>query len=458
MDLGDLKNIHFVGIGGIGMSGLAEIAAAGGMRVSGCDMKASSVTRHLEAKGIPVEIGHDPAHASRADLVVISSAVRRDNAEVKAALDHGVPVMRRAEFLGELTARMNTVAVAGTHGKTSTSAMTAFILAEAKLDPTIVVGGMLHDLKSNARLGKGEVLVVEADEYDRSFLAFHPTIAVVTNIEEDHLDIYENLDDIRQAFAEFASRVPEAGVVIGCADEPEVSSLLASSGRRTISYGTNEGAELRAVDLAFDQRGSSFAIERSGVRLGTVTLRLPGAHYVRNSLAAIAVALELGVAIETITAALATFRGVERRFQLLGTFRGAVVVDDYAHHPTEIRATVAAARGSYPSRRVVALFQPHLYSRTRDFAEEFAAALATADEAWVAPIYPAREAPIEGVSSRTIVDAAREAGATNVGAIDGTLAAITDALRERLGEGDLFLTMGAGDVHLVGEALAGVAA
>jgi UDP-N-acetylmuramate--alanine ligase len=458
MDLGDLKNIHFVGIGGIGMSGLAEIASAEGMRVSGCDLKASAVTRRLASKGIPVSTGHDPSHAARADLVVISSAVRRDNPEVREALDLGVPVLRRAEFLGELTARRKTVAVAGTHGKTSTSAMTAFILSEAKLDPTIVVGGMLHDLKSNARLGTGEVLVVEADEYDRSFLAFHPTIAVVTNIEEDHLDIYEDLEDICQAFAEFASRVPEAGVVIGCVDEPAVAALLEASGRRWVGYGTGEGAELRAVDLTFDERGSSFAIERSGERLGRVTLRLPGVHYVRNSLAAVAVALELGVAIDTITAALATFRGVERRFQVLGSFRGALVVDDYAHHPTEIRATVAAARGSYPARRIVALFQPHLYSRTRDFAAEFAAALATADEAWVAPIYPAREAPIEGVSAMTIVDAARAAGDSRVAAVEGSLVEIAEHFRARLGERDLFLTMGAGDVHEVAEALAEVAA
>jgi UDP-N-acetylmuramate--alanine ligase len=458
MDLGDLKNIHFVGIGGIGMSGLAEIALAEGMHVSGCDLKASSVTRRLVEKGVPISIGHDPAHAAGSDLVVISSAVRRDNPEVLEALDRGVPVMRRAEFLGELTSRRKTVAIAGTHGKTSTSAMTAFVLSEARLDPTIIVGGMLHDIQSNARLGKSDVLVVEADEYDRSFLAFHPTIAVVTNIEEDHLDIYEDLEDIRQAFATFASRVPESGVVIGCVDEPDVALLLSSAGRRTIGYGTGSAAELRAVELAFDEKGSSFAIERGGEQLGSVTLRLPGVHYVRNALAAVAVALELGVAIETITAALATFRGVERRFQILGTFHGALVVDDYAHHPTEIRATVEAARGSYPSRRVVALFQPHLYSRTRDFAVDFAAALATADEAWVAPIYPAREAPIEGISAMTIVDAALASGATNVGAVEGNSAAIADRFRSRLERGDLFLTMGAGDVHEVGEALVEVAA
>ncbi len=458
MDLGDLKNIHFVGIGGIGMSGLAEIAAADGIRVSGCDLKASAVTRRLEAKGIPVSIGHAAEHALDAELIVVSSAIRRENPEVQRALELGTPVMRRAEFLGELTARRKTVAVAGTHGKTSTSAMTAFVISEAKLDPTIVVGGMLHDIDSNARLGRGEVLVVEADEYDRSFLAFHPTIAVVTNIEEDHLDIYEDLDDIRQAFASFAARVPESGVVIGCVDEPEVATLLAGSGRRIISYGTGESAELRAVGLTFDERGSSFALERRGDRIGDVTMRLPGVHYVRNALAAIAVALELGIPIETITAALATFRGVERRFQILGTFRGAVVVDDYAHHPTEIRATVAAAKGSYPTRRIVALFQPHLYSRTRDFAVDFASALSMADEAWVASIYPARETPIEGVSAMTIVDAARQAGAANVEAIAGTNAEIAASFRGRLGEGDLFLTMGAGDVHEVGETLAEVAA
>ncbi len=467
MNLGEHKRIHFVGIGGIGMSGLAEIAAAEGLAVSGCDLKASVATARLTSHGIDVAVGHDPAHVDRASLIVISSAVKRDNPEVVRAGVAGVPVMRRAEFLGEITGRKKTVAIAGTHGKTTTTAMASFILREAGLDPTIVVGGMMHDLRTNAVLGKGEVLVVEADEYDRSFLAFHPTIAVVTNIESDHLDIYRDLDDIRGAFRDFARLVPEAGVLIGCSDEPEVEALLAQSGKRTVRYGIGDGATLRATNLRFAEGTSTYELwscaHSVGARhavpppadatsLGTVTLQLPGEHYVRNSLAAIAAALELGVPMAEIAAALAKFRGVERRFQRLGEHRGSIVIDDYAHHPTEIRATLAAARGSFPGRRVVALFQPHLYSRTRDFAREFAEALAEADEAWVAPIYPAREKPIPGIDASTIADAA---GGGNVRAIEGTNVEIAARLARELAPGSVFVSMGAGDVHEVAEILAG---
>jgi UDP-N-acetylmuramate--alanine ligase len=452
MNLGEQKRIHFVGIGGIGMSGLAEIAAAEGLAVSGCDMKASATTARLVSHGIDVAIGHDPAHVERASLIVISSAVKRDNPEVARATEAGVPVMRRAEFLGEITARKKTVAIAGTHGKTTTTAMASFILREAGLDPTIVVGGMMHDLRNNAVLGKGDVLVVEADEYDRSFLAFHPTIAVVTNIEADHLDIYRDLDDIRGAFRGFVALVPDAGVLIGCVDEPEVAALLAQSGKRTVAYGTGAAASLRATNLRFDNGASTYELTSGGELFGTVTLQLPGEHYVRNSLAAIAAALELGVPMSEIASALAKFRGVERRFQRLGDHNGSIVIDDYAHHPTEIRATLAAARGSFPGRRVVALFQPHLYSRTRDFALEFAEALAEADEAWVAPIYPAREKPIAGVDSSTIANAA---GNGRVRAIDGTNAEIAGKLGRGLAPGSVFVTMGAGDVHEVAELLAG---
>lgn len=452
MNLGEQKRIHFVGIGGIGMSGLAEIAKAEGLAVSGCDMKSSSTTARLVEHGIDVAIGHDPSHVASASLIVISSAVKRDNPEVARATEADVPVMRRAEFLGEITARKKTVAIAGTHGKTTTTAMASFILREAGLDPTIVVGGMMHDLRTNAVLGKGDVLVVEADEYDRSFLAFHPTIAVVTNIEADHLDIYRDLDDIRGAFRDFATLVPDAGVLIGCVDEPEVASLLASSGKRTVRYGTSEEATLRARALRFDDGASTYELVSGGAALGTVTLQLPGEHYVRNSLAAIAAALELGVPMAEIAAALAKFRGVERRFERLGEYNGSIVIDDYAHHPTEIRATLAAARGSFPGRRVVALFQPHLYSRTRDFAQEFADALAEADEAWVAPIYPAREKPLPGIDASTI---ANRSANGRVRAIDGTNAEIAGTLGRGLAPGSLFVTMGAGDVHEVAEILAG---
>ncbi|MGK2859416.1 MAG: UDP-N-acetylmuramate--L-alanine ligase [Thermoanaerobaculia bacterium] len=450
--MGEHKSIHFVGIGGIGMSGLAEIAAAEGLAVSGCDMKASATTARLVSRGIDVAVGHDPAHVDRASLIVISSAVKRDNPEVVKAGDAGVPVMRRAEFLGAITARKKTVAIAGTHGKTTTTAMASYILTKAGLEPTIVVGGMMHDLQTNAVLGKGDVLVVEADEYDRSFLAFHPTIAVVTNIEADHLDIYRDLDDIRGAFRQFARLVPEAGVLIGCSDEPEVEALLAQSGKRAVRYGIGDGATLRATNLRFSEGTSTYELESGSTSLGTVTLKLPGEHYVRNSLAAIAAALELGVPMAEIAAALATFSGVERRFERLGEHRGSIVIDDYAHHPTEIRATLAAARGSFPGRRIVALFQPHLYSRTRDFAREFAEALAEADEAWVAPIYPAREQPIEGVDASTIANAA---GGGNVRAMEGTNAEIAARFGRELAPGSVFVSMGAGDIHEVAEILAG---
>ncbi len=453
MNFGHIKNIHFVGIGGIGMSGIAEILAGVGFGVSGCDAAASTTTRRLEAAGIHVTVGHSPSHPAGADLVVISSAVRKDHPELEEARRLRIPVIRRAEMLGEITRLKRGVAVAGTHGKTTTSAMIACVLAEAALDPTLIVGGVLRDFATNARLGSGEWLVVEADEYDRSFLTLHPEIAVVTNIEADHLDIYSGIDDIRATFADFASRVPFYGTVIGCTDDAHVLALMDTLQKREIRYGLGESAELRAIDLSFEERGSRFAVLRSGKAIGRIALQVPGEHNVRNALAAVAVALELDLPFETIAKALGGFTGVERRFQLLGTFRGALVIDDYAHHPTEVRATLEAARRGYGSRRIVALFQPHLYSRTRDFQEEFAEALSIADVAFVAPIYPAREQPIAGVTAALITDAAARRGFANVHGLEGDLAAVGAAVRSALERNDLFVTMGAGDVHEVGERL-----
>lgn len=458
MNFGHIKNIHFVGIGGIGMSGLAEILASCGFSVSGCDAQASQTTRRLIAAGIPVAIGHDPGHPAGADLVVISSAIRKDHPELEEARRLRIPVIRRAEMLGEVTRLKRGVGVAGTHGKTTTSAMIATVLAEAGLDPTLIVGGVLRNYATNARLGAGEWLVVEADEYDRSFLTLHPEIAVVTNIEADHLDIYSGIDEIRATFAEFAARVPFYGTVVACADDANVVALLDSIEKRQIRYGLGPDAELRATDVSFEGRTSRFTVVRSGERIGEITLQVPGEHNVRNALAAVAVALELDLPFETIATGLERFTGVERRFQLLGTFRGALVIDDYAHHPTEVRATLEAARRGYGGRRIVALFQPHLYSRTRDFQMEFAEALSTADLAFVAPIYPAREKPIEGVTSALITDAAARRGFANVRPLDGNLQAVADAVRSELRENDLFVTMGAGNVHEVAERLAGEAA
>ena len=457
MNFGHIKNIHFVGIGGIGMSGIAEILSNYDLAISGCDAKASPVTDRLRKLGIRVEIGHDPAHVEGVDLIVVSSAIKGTNVEAVAAREARVPVIRRAEMLGEITRLKSGIAIAGTHGKTTTSAMTALVLAEAGLDPTLIVGGVLRNFASNAKLGHGEYLVVEADEYDRSFLSLHPTISVITNIEADHLDCYRDLDDIRSTFAAFARLVPFYGAVIGCSDDPDVAALLEALPKRSVRYGLGESAELRATNLEFSGNSATFEVTRNGERLGSVSLATPGAHNVRNALAAIGVALEVGIEFETAAAALAQFTGVERRFQLLGEFDGTLVVDDYAHHPTEVRATLEAARRSYPERRIVALFQPHLFSRTRDFAEDFAAALELADLGFVTPIYPAREEPIEGVTSHLITDAAQLRGASHVTPIDQELSGVLEHVRGVLRKGDLFVTMGAGDVNRVGESLAGVA-
>lgn len=444
MNFGDIKTIHFVGIGGIGMSGLAEVLAHSGVSVSGCDLKRSATTDLLASRGVDVVIGHDPSHVEGKDLVVITSAVKGEHAEVDAARVRGVRIMKRAELLGAIVNDKRSIGVAGTHGKTTTSAMIAMVLEEAGLDPTILIGGMVRNLKTNAKTGVGEYLVVEADEYDRTFHRLHPEVAVVTNIEADHLEYYGSFEAIIEAFRIFAGGVKHGGVVIGCADDEHVARLLRHAEGRVISYGLDEGVHVRATNLEFGAGGVTFEVP--GV--GFFKLFVPGEHNVRNALAAIAVGRELGVDAHVIASALAKFLGVDRRFQILGDYLGALVVDDYAHHPTEIRATLDAARRGYPGRRVVALFQPHLYSRTRDFAREFAEALAIADVPIVSPIYAAREKAVEGVSSRLIADSAR-----GIEFLDRSNSQIVNEMRRRLRPDDIFITMGAGDVHEVAEEL-----
>lgn len=439
------------------MSGIAEILSNYDLSISGCDMRASETTNTLTKRGIEIFIGHDASHAEKADLMVISSAVKPDHPELMRARERHVPVIRRAEMLGELMRLKRGIAIAGTHGKTTTSAMTAMVLSEGGLDPTLIIGGVLRDLASSSRLGKSDYLVVEADEYDRSFLTLHPTCAVVTNIEADHLDCYKDLTDIRNAFAAFVRKVPFYGVVIGCVDDPLVVSLLDSSSKRSVRYGLSDVAELRATNITFEGGSSSFDVELEGKLLGRLSLAVPGEHNIRNSLAAIGVALELDVPFEAAVTALGQFGGVERRFQVLGEFNGALVVDDYAHHPTEIRATLEAARSGYPGRRIVALFQPHLFSRTRDFYAEFADSLKPADVAFVSAIYPAREESIPGITAAMITDSARSQKVSNVTLLEGSNEEVTRSLREFLRPNDLFVTMGAGDVNRVGYALVGAA-
>ena len=444
MNFENIKSIHFVGIGGIGMSGIAELLAERGIRVSGCDLRPSAITDLLAARGIPVFSGHDPAHLEGVDTVVVTAAVRGENAEIDAARRRGLTVLRRKEILGAIAAGKRTVGVSGTHGKTTTTAMIAHVLEEAGLDPSILVGGMLRNIGSNAKNGRGDILVVEADEYDRTFHHLHPEVAVVTNIEADHLEYFGSFDAVVEAFRTFIDGLRPGGVVVGCADDPAVATLLDSVDVRVLRYGLGPRAELTARNIEFRERGSSFEVEG----LGFFKLFVPGEHNVRNALAAIAVARELGIGAHTIATALSKFLGVDRRFQILGDYAGALVVDDYAHHPTEIRATLDAARSGYPQRRIVALFQPHLYSRTRDFAREFGESLRRADVAIVAPIYAAREKPIEGISARMIAEAT-----SGIEFLDRSNAEIVNELRRRLEPNDVFITMGAGDVHEIAEAL-----
>jgi len=447
-----LRRLHFVGAGGVGMSGIAEILLlATPLEISGCDLARSDVTARLEKLGAKISIGHDPAHLASADLVVISSAVAESNAEVAAARARGIPVIRRAEMLGEIMRLKQGVAVAGTHGKTTTTSLTGMVLAEAGFDPTIVVGGQVHILGTNARLGKGDYLVAEADEYDRSFLELTPVVAVITNVEADHLDTYRDLDDILDAFATFANRIPFFGAVVACVDDAGVRRLLPRIKKRVVTYGESPEAQLAARSVRFEATSTMFDVWDAGEgRLGSVRLRLPGKHNVANALAAIAVGRELLIPFETIARALAAFTGVVRRFELKGERDGVLVVDDYAHHPTEIRATLAAARQVYPERRLVALFQPHLFSRTRDFTEDFGAALAAADVNIVMDVYPSRERPIPGVTGELIADAARRAGHTRV-TYTHDKKRVVDCLEQTLRPGDLLVTLGAGDVVKFGE-------
>jgi UDP-N-acetylmuramate--alanine ligase len=434
------------------MSGLAEILLlATPLEISGCDQTRSEITDRLERLGAKIRIGHDPTHVEDADLLVISSAVGESNAEVAAARARGIPVIRRAEMLGEIMRLKQGIAVAGTHGKTTTTSLTGMVLTEAGFDPTIVVGGQIHILGTNARLGKGEYLVAEADEYDRSFLALTPVVAVITNVEADHLDTYADLADILDAFAIFANRVPFFGSIVLCVDDAGARSLLPRIHKRVVTYGTSDGAQLTAARIRLDQGATTFEVRDAdqGV-LGEVRLRLPGRHNVLNALAAIAVGRELLIPFATIARALEAFTGVVRRFQTKGERGGVLVVDDYAHHPTEIAATLAAARQVYPDRRLVALFQPHLFSRTRDFAADFGRALAAADAAVVMDVYPSREKPLPGVTGELVADAARVSGSRLVTYVPEKKA-VVDALERTLCPGDVLLTLGAGDVVRFGE-------
>ena len=453
--LGKIRSVHFVGIGGIGMSGIAEVLLNLGYTVSGSDLKGTPVTERLAALGAKVSEGHAAAHVRGAQVVVTSTAVAADNPEVVEAKRLQIPVIPRAEMLAELMRLKFNVAVAGAHGKTTVTSMIAVMLAEANLDPTAVIGGRLDVFGSSARLGKGELMVVEADESDRSFLYLSPTIAVVTNIDREHLDHYHDLEEISSAFVSFMNKVPFYGAVIACVDWPwgeRFRSLLPQLRRRVVSYGLDPGADIRAESVELHSTGSNFEVNAKGRSLGRFTLRVAGRHNVQNALAAIAVGLELELAAEQIRQGLEHFRGVDRRFQIKAECNGITVVDDYGHHPAEIRAVMDAAR-LRGAKRIWAIFQPHRYTRTKFLMDDFAHCFDGCERVYVLDIYPASEPPIPGITSQRLVERMRELGLVAARYTPSEQAVIEEVLAQAR-PGDLILTVGAGSVWKVGEALA----
>ena len=446
------QHIHFVGIGGVGMSGIAEVLLTLGYRVTGSDQKRNEAVERLEQLGAKVFAGHEAGHVEGAHVVVYSSAVSRDNIEVQVARQRGIPVIPRAEMLAELMRLKYGIAVAGMHGKTTTTSMVAAVLAAGGLDPTVVVGGRVDAMGSNARLGKSQYLVAEADESDRSFLKLSPILAVVTNIDREHMDCYRDMRDVMRAFRDFVERIPFYGMAILCNDDRRLRKLLPRLTRRAVTYGTREGSDFRITGMktrgAAGQPLSRFQVNFRGRSLGEFRLHVPGAHNVLNATAAVAAGIGLDVAADQIREALEAFRGVDRRFQLRGQAAGVAVVDDYGHHPTEIRATLQAAR-QCGYRRIHVVFQPHRYTRTRDLLDDFSTAFGDADSVFVLDVYAASEAPIPGVSGEALAEHIRQHGgrpATHLASFSDAARAATDAARE----GDMVLTLGAGNVHQVG--------
>ncbi len=449
---GRTRHIHMVGIGGIGMSGMAEILLQKDYTVSGSDANMSDTIERLKKLGAKVSIGHAEENIEGADVIVYTSAVKaEENLETKAALEKSIPVIKRAEMLAELMRMKYGVGIAGTHGKTTTTTMTGHVIQDGSFDPTIMVGGKVHSFsKTNAVVGTGDIIIVEADEFDRTFLRLTPSLAVITNIEAEHLDIYDNLEDVKEAFIEFANKVPFYGAVVLCLDDPNVRGIIPKIERRTITYGLTPQAKVRAVDIEVNQFTSRFTVVNDGEKLGVITLKAPGEHNVKNALAAVAVGLELDVDFKNIKSGLERFEGVFRRFQLKTDTDNVLVIDDYAHHPTEVQATLNAARIGWKDRRIVAVFQPHLFSRTQKLYKEFGLSFFDAEVCVITDVYPSREEPIEGVNGKLIADAAREYGHQKVLYVEDK-AKLPGKLKETVAPGDVVITMGAGDIYKYGE-------
>lgn len=448
---GKIEKIHFVGIGGIGMSGIAEVLLNLGYKVSGSDLRETEITDRLADLGGEIFYGHAAENVTDADVVVISSAVRDDNPEVVEAKERLIPVIPRAEMLAELMRMKYGIAIAGTHGKTTTTSMISTILGHAGIDPTIVIGGKLNSIGTNARLGQGKFLVAEADESDGSFLKLSPTIAVVTNIDADHLDFYSGIDQIKETFVEFINKVPFYGLAVLCLDSGNVADILPKVKKRFVTYGLSAQNDFRASDIRMAGNTISFVAHYRGDRLGEISFGMPGAHNVLNALATIAVAMELDVPFGKIQEGFKAFGGVGRRFQIKGNVGDIMVVDDYGHHPAEIRATLAAAKGGW-DRRLVVVFQPHRYSRTKELFDEFVKSFYDADVLVLTDIYPAGEQPIEGVTAEALFRTIKKYGQKDVAYISDKEVVI-DHLLGILKPGDIVLTLGAGNIWQTGEAL-----
>lgn len=450
---GRIRTIHFVGIGGVGMSGIAEVLLDQGFVVTGSDLRENELTRHLGKKGAKILLGHRAENVQGADVVVFSSAVARQNPELVEARSRSIPVIPRAEMLGELMRIKEGIAIAGSHGKTTTTSLVATVLRDAELDPTVVIGGRLNALGSNAARGAGDLLVAEADESDGSFLHLTPAIAVVTNIDPEHLDHFGSLEAIKEAFVAFANRVPFYGLVVACLDHPHVQDILPRIEKRTATYGLAAQADYRARNPSFDGLSTRFEVVRRGEALGEFEVRMPGIHNVLNALATIAVADELRVPLDSVRESLRTFGGVQRRFTVVGEARGITIVDDYGHHPAEIQATLEAAQRAY-GRRLVIAFQPHRYSRTHHLFDELTRAFNRADVLFLSDVYPAGEAPVEGADSANLSAAIRAHGhrdVTHVGAREQLIPALLD----RVQAGDVVITLGAGDITRTARELLG---
>lgn len=452
-----IKQIHFIGIGGVGMGGIAEVLLNEGYAVSGSDRQASQMTRHLESLGATVYFSHAKENVSTADVVVVSSAVSLDNPEIVAANEERIPVIRRAEMLAELMRFRHGIAVAGTHGKTTTTSLIATIFGQAGLDPTFVIGGKLNSLGSNAKLGSSRYFVAEADESDASFIHLQPMMSVVTNIEADHMDTYGgDFQKMKDTFIEFLHNLPFYGLAVLCGDDPVIQELLPQVGRQYITYGLQDHVDVRAVDIRAGFNQSSFTVKRKDKPDLAITLNLPGNHNILNALAAIAVATEEGISDEDLQSALVTFSGIGRRFEVLGDFTNELgkvtLVDDYGHHPTEVGVTIAAARSNWPDRRLVMAYQPHRYTRTKDLYEDFVRVLSQVDVLLLLDVYPAGEESIEGADSKALCRSIRQRGhiePVHVGSIEELHGVIADVLKE----GDVLLTQGAGNIGQIAKEL-----